>query len=168
MTLEEDAPWKRGSNGPSSHMDNIPSQGGSMSTASVTERGSLAKGAEEEVFSTLVLIDHEMHRQAKSITNLLEGLGAIGAQGNVQVALETEEKWLRESLYSITHDTEDDEANALLRHKLRKNVEDLLAAVMSITRTLAVRTPEDLSQQEHASEVIDTSAIIFDLAMVRS
>ena len=95
-------------------------------------------------------------------------MGAIGAQGDVQAALETEEKWLRESLYLITHDTEDDEANALLWHELRKNVEDLLAAVTSITRTLAARTPEDLSQQEHASEVIDTGAIIFDLAMVRS
>ena len=168
MTLEEDAPWKRGSNGPSSHMNNTPSQGGSMSTASVTQRGSLAKRAEEEVFSTLVLIDHKMHRWAKSITNLLEGLGAIGVQGDVQAALETEEKWLRESLYSITHDTEDDEANALLRHELRKNVEDLLAAVTSITRTLAARTLEDLSQREHALEVIDTSVIIFDLAMVRS
>ena len=28
MTLEEDAPWKWGSNGPPSHMDNVPSQGG--------------------------------------------------------------------------------------------------------------------------------------------
>ena len=59
----------------------------------------------------------------KSITNLLEGLGAMGAQGNIQAALEMEEKWLRESLYSITHDTEDDEANTLLQHELRKNVE---------------------------------------------
>ena len=168
MTLEEDAPWKWGSNGPPSHMDNVPSQGESMFTASVTERESLAKGAKEEVFSTLLLIDHEMHRQAKSITNLLEGLDAMGAQGDVQAALEMEEKWLRESLYSITHNTEDDEANALLRHKLRKNVEDLLVAVMSITRTLTARTPEDLSQQEHASEVIDTGALIFDLVMVRN
>ena len=123
MTLKEDAPWKRKSNRPPSHMDNIPSQGESMFTASVTERGSLAKGAEEEVFSTLLLIDHKMHKWAKSITNLLEGLGAMGAQGNIQAALETEEKWLRESLYSITHNTEDDEANTLLQHELRKNVE---------------------------------------------
>ena len=92
----------------------------------------------------------------------------MGAQGNIQAALETEEKWLRESLYSITHDTEDDEANALSWHELRKNVEDLLMAVMSITRTLAVRTPEDLSQGEHASEMIDTSVIIFNLAMIRN
>lgn len=165
MTLEEDAPWKRGSNEPSGHMgnapsDNAPSQKGSI-FAAVTEGGFIVKEAEEETFSTLLLMDHEMHRRAKIITDLIGGLGAMGAQSNVQAALKTEEKWLRESLYSITQDTEDDEANELLRRELRKNIEDLLAAVASVTRTLAARTPEDLTQREHASDVINTGAIFF-------
>jgi hypothetical protein len=149
MTLEEDAPWKRGLNGPSGysgHMEDAPSPTGSTFATSVTERRPLAKGAEEEIFSKLLLIDYKMHRRAKTIADLIEGLGTMGAQSNVQAVLKIKEKWLRESLYSITHDTGDDEASALLRYKLRKNIEDLLTAMMSVTRTLAARTLEDLTQ----------------------
>ena len=151
MTLEDGAQWKRGTDGSPGHSDNGLNSGGGLVAAgaasvlvSITEVESLPGGVEEK-FGALLLIDHEMHRRAHTVTKLLEGLGAAGAQGEVQADLELEEKWLRENLDDVAQlDTGEDEASAILRYELVGNMKNLLTAVRSIKKTLAARTPEDL------------------------
>ncbi|KIK77563.1 hypothetical protein PAXRUDRAFT_166430 [Paxillus rubicundulus Ve08.2h10] len=138
--------------------------------SSAAKEGSLFTPHEgvEETFGVLLLIDHKMHAWAKNVTKLVDKLVVVGAQGEVQEALEGEGKWLRDKLDEITHlNTGEDKANAVLLHELVCNMKDLLTAVRSIEETLAARSPEDLSQRENASAVVDTGAKASNMTRIR-
>jgi hypothetical protein len=160
MTLQDNALWQQDTGGSPGHGDSTPSCGEGLiekSALSCVEEGQNLLEEVEETFTTLLLIDHQLHARAQNTTKLVQGLSAAGAQGEVQAALEGEEQWLQENLDKITHlHMGEDDANGVLCHELVANMERFLAAVKSLKSTLAARTPEDLSQKEHASEVVHT------------
>ncbi|KIK80610.1 hypothetical protein PAXRUDRAFT_15689 [Paxillus rubicundulus Ve08.2h10] len=166
ITLKDDELWERDTEGAPGYVHSAPP----AVHSSAAKEGSLLAPHEgvEETFGALLLIDHEMHAQAKNVTKLVDQLVVAGAQGEVQEALEGEGKWLRDKLDEITHlDTREDEANAVLLHKLVGNMKNLLTAVRSIEETLAARSPEDLLQRENASAVVNTGAKASNMTRIR-
>ncbi|KIK79934.1 hypothetical protein PAXRUDRAFT_767476 [Paxillus rubicundulus Ve08.2h10] len=156
ITLEDDWLWEQDTEGAPGYVHSAPL----AVHSSAAKEGSLLAPHEgvEETFGALLLIDHEMHVQVKNVTKLVDQLVVVGAQGEVQEeALEGEGKWLRDKLDKITHlNAGEDKANAVLLHELVGNMKNLLTAVRSIEETLAARSPEDLSQRENTSAVVDT------------
>lgn len=114
----------------------------------------------EGAFAALLLVDREMHRRARGIQEVVDGLSAQGAQEGVRMALKEQLEWLEEKLDWVTHLDTQDEANEDLRCELEGHMRLLLRAVASIVKTLTARSPEDILQRENAAEVVNTGKVL--------
>lgn len=109
----------------------------------------------DEAFAALLLINHEMHRQAKVIEVLVKGSGM--ASGDIQRDLKDNLLWLQGNLDTIQRfDTGDDETSNLLHQELESNLGSFPQAMKSIMDMLTARGP-DTSSQETAAEIVNTS-----------
>ncbi|KAF9230555.1 hypothetical protein BU15DRAFT_69095 [Melanogaster broomeanus] len=157
MTLKDNALWQRDTGGSPGHGDGAPRCREGLIGIRTRVADNCVEGQNlleevEETFTTLLLIDHQLHAWAQNTTKLVQGLGYSGCTRRGAMAAG--------ELNKITHlHMGEDEANAVLCHELVMNMNEFLAAVRSLQSTLTVRTPEDMSQREHASEVVHTGKI---------
>jgi hypothetical protein len=116
-----------------------------------------AAAHENDDFAVLFSLDHELYTRATRALELVNDLDAQGAQSRVLNNMEGEELWLEEVQKKLeTIGIMGDECNEMLRVAMLEKVDQILAAIKSVRTTLASRTSEDPSLQDHASVVVET------------
>ncbi|KAF9233154.1 hypothetical protein BU15DRAFT_66832 [Melanogaster broomeanus] len=112
---------------------------------------------ENDDFTILYSLDHELHTRATRALELVDSLDTQGAQNRVLDTMEGEELWLEEVRKKLeTMGILGDECNEMLRVAMLEKVDQILAAIKSIGTTLASRTNEDSLLQDHASVTVET------------
>ncbi|KIJ10608.1 hypothetical protein PAXINDRAFT_157581 [Paxillus involutus ATCC 200175] len=116
-----------------------------------------AAAHENDDFTMLFSLDHELHTRATHALELVKDLDSQGAQSRVLDAMREEELWLegvRKKLETIG--TMDDECNEMFQVAMMEKADRILAAIKSVSMTLASRTKEDPLPQDHASATVET------------
>ncbi|KIK80784.1 hypothetical protein PAXRUDRAFT_15594 [Paxillus rubicundulus Ve08.2h10] len=110
-------------------------------------------------FTMLVSLDHELHTRATHALELVKDLDSQGVQSRVLDAMREEELWLEGVQKKLeTIGIMDDERNEMLQVAMMEKVDQILAAIKSVSMTLAPRTKEDPLPEDHASATVETGS----------
>ncbi|KIK77002.1 hypothetical protein PAXRUDRAFT_36846 [Paxillus rubicundulus Ve08.2h10] len=100
---------------------------------------------ENNNFTMLVSLDHDLHTHTTHALELVKDLDSQGAQRQVLDTMREEELWL-------------EGCNEMLQVVMIEKVDQILAAIKSISTTLTSRTKEDPALQDHAAATVETGS----------